>query len=209
MLAKETSRMSPLRACTRSPSLFKAGILTHHTLTTHSHRVDKIKRYVPKKFLGDSNVNASLVKKIIEARTTLGKMEADKAMDSYLKYVKGWKIYGSAFFYVEPQSAHTHLPESVFLAVNPKGVLLINFDTKVRKSKEHRTQNTTLQPTLTQYEPRPAKPTTTLQQEILAEHPYSEVPTWGFSSTTFVLHIGNLVRQTKIYFQTMQVCVCV
>ena len=62
------------------------------------------------------------------------------------------------------------LPDEVFLAINPKGVLIINPDTK----------------------------------EVLAEHPYSEVPTWGHSGSSFVLHIGNLIRQTKLYFQTEQ-----
>ena len=39
----------------------------------------------------------------------------------------------------------------------------------------------------------------------MAEHPYSEVPTWGHSGSSFVLHVGNLVRQNKIYFHTEQV----
>ncbi len=58
----------------------------------------------------------------------------------------------------------------VFLAVNPKGILIINPDTK----------------------------------EVLATHPYSEVPTWGHSGSSFVLHIGNLIKQTKLYFSTEQ-----
>merc|ERR1712012_954799 len=62
------------------------------------------------------------------------------------------------------------LPDEVFLAVNPKGVLIINPESK----------------------------------EVLAEHPYSEVPTWGHSGSSFVLHIGNLIRQTKLYFETEQ-----
>ena len=62
------------------------------------------------------------------------------------------------------------LPEEVFLAVNPRGILIINPDSK----------------------------------EVLASHPYSEVPTWGHSSTSFVLHIGNLIKQTKMYFSTEQ-----
>ena len=39
---------------------------------------------------------------------------------------------------------------------------------------------------------------------MIAAHPYSEVPTWGHSSTSFVLHIGNLIKQTKLYFATEQ-----
>ncbi|MFN9944959.1 MAG: hypothetical protein ACK56I_36380, partial [bacterium] len=80
------------------------------------------------------------------------------------------------------------LPDEVFLAVNPRGVLIINPDTK----------------------------------DVLSEYPYSEVgrvrfhsvlfgasgllvlvqiPTWGHSGSSFVLHIGNLLKQTKLYFQ--------
>ena len=81
--------------------------------------------------------------------------------------MKEWQVYGSSFFFVEPQM-NVDLPEEVFLAVNPKGILIINPDTK----------------------------------EVLSTHPYSEVPTWGHSSTSFVLHIGNLVKQSKMYFST-------
>lgn len=60
---------------------------------------------------------------------------------------------------------NVELPEEVFLAVNPKGVLIINPDTKA----------------------------------VLATYPYSEVPTWGHSGTSFVLNIGNLIKHTKLY----------
>lgn len=43
-----------------------------------------------------------------------------------------------------------------------------------------------------------------IMQEVLATHPYSEVPTWGHSGSSFVLHIGNLIRQSKLYFATEQ-----
>ena len=76
------------------------------------------------------------------------------------------QIYGSQFFHVEPQM-NVDLPDEVFLAVNPRGILIINPETK----------------------------------DVLVEHPYSEVPTWGHSGLSFVLHIGNLLKQTKLYFQ--------
>ena len=114
----------------------------------------------------------------------------------YLAYVREWQVYGSSFFFVEPQARregqwrrkrggarnvslsplsphrqmNVEMPPEVFLAVNPKGILIINPETK----------------------------------EVLASHPYSEVPTWGHSGTSFVLHIGNLIKQTKLYFSTEQ-----
>ena len=39
------------------------------------------------------------------------------------------QIYGSQFFHVEPQMS-ADLPDEVFLAVNPRGVLIINPETK-------------------------------------------------------------------------------
>ena len=41
-------------------------------------------------------------------------------------------------------------------------------------------------------------------KEVIHSYPYSEVPTWGHSTTSFVLHIGNLIKQTKMYFATEQ-----
>ena len=41
-------------------------------------------------------------------------------------------------------------------------------------------------------------------KEVLESRAYSEVPTWGHSTTSFVLHVGNLIKQTKLYFATEQ-----
>jgi len=134
--------------------------------------VDRLRRYLPRKFVSKKgSENAAIVNDVLAAHQDgVKELEQLEAQRAYLKHVQAWKIYGSSFFFVEPQVSHTNLPDEVFLAVNPKGVLIINPETK----------------------------------EILAEHPYSEVPTWGHSGSSFVLHIGNLVRQTKIYFHTEQ-----
>lgn len=47
----------------------------------------------------------------------------------YLKEVKSWKIYGSSFFWLEPVDRGT-FGEKVFAAVNPRGVMFINPETK-------------------------------------------------------------------------------
>ena len=39
---------------------------------------------------------------------------------------------------------------------------------------------------------------------VIAFHAYASVPTWGHSGSSFVLHLGNLVSQTKHYFGTDQ-----
>ena len=90
---------------------------------------------------------------------------------NYLDYVKAWKIYGSAYFVAQPQNTrHTKFPEQVVLAINSKGILVVDPDTK----------------------------------DFLKEYPYSEVVTWGHSSKTFVLVVGNLIRSKKIFFATDQ-----
>ena len=48
---------------------------------------------------------------------------------SYLDYVKSWKIYGSTYFFVEPQN-NKDLPKECVLAVNNKGVTVISPTTK-------------------------------------------------------------------------------
>jgi hypothetical protein len=48
---------------------------------------------------------------------------------SYLDYVKSWKIYGSTYFFAEPQN-NKDLPREVILAVNNKAILVVDPGTK-------------------------------------------------------------------------------
>lgn len=155
----------------------------------------KLARYLPAKY-SEGTRGPELSSEIRKMHAVHKGKTAVAAETEYLTYVKEWQVYGSSFFFVEPQM-NVDLPEEVFLAVNPKGILIINPDTK----------------------------------EVLATHPYSEVrrcatraacrfvwharrrrrrlaraqvPTWGHSGSSFVLHIGNLIRQTKLYFATEQ-----
>jgi myosin-7 len=128
----------------------------------------RLSRYLPAKYT-EVSTEAEYIEKIKAAHSEVNGLKQGDAKGKYLDLVKGWKIYGSSFFFVEPQMT-AELPEEVFLAVNPKGILIINPDTK----------------------------------EILKDHPYNEVPTWGHSGSSFVLHVGNLIRQTKLFFHTEQ-----
>jgi len=110
-----------------------------------------------------------LEESIIKIYTKLKGYSSTEAKLNYLDYVKSWKIYGSAYFFVEPQNSRD-FPSDVVLAINAKGVLVVDPETK----------------------------------DFLAEYPYSEVVTWGHSAQTFVLVVGNLIRQTKIYFRSDQ-----
>ena len=52
-----------------------------------------------------------------------------EAIHEYLSEVRSWEVWGSNFYFVEPQNS-TELPVSVFLAVNPTGLLFIDYTTK-------------------------------------------------------------------------------
>jgi len=125
-------------------------------------------RYLPSKY-AESTRKSELAKELKTLHAGHAGKTTRFAENEYLEYVKEWQVYGSSFFFVEPQM-NPDLPHEGFLAINPQGILIINPDTK----------------------------------EVLATHPYSEVPTWGHSGSSFVLHIGNLIKQTKLYFSTEQ-----
>jgi myosin-7 len=48
---------------------------------------------------------------------------------SYLDYVKSWKIYGSSYYFAEPQN-NREFPSEVVLAINNKGILVVDPETK-------------------------------------------------------------------------------
>ena len=128
----------------------------------------KLERFLPAKY-SESTRTSELANEIRKQHAEHAGKSTRAVEHEYMDYVKEWQVYGSSFFFVEPQM-NADMPEEIFMAVNPKGILLINPDTK----------------------------------EVLSTYPYSEVPTWGHSQSSFVLHIGNLIRQTKLYFATEQ-----
>mmetsp|Transcript_26353 Transcript_26353/g.42683 ORF Transcript_26353/g.42683 Transcript_26353/m.42683 type:complete len:764 (-) Transcript_26353:552-2843(-) len=127
---------------------------------------DELQAFLPAKYYHEDVVD-DLKNAIMDTYKLLRGYDKHEAMNNYLDYVKAWKIYGSAYFFVEPQNAR-EFPPDVVLAINSKGVMIVDPST----------------------------------QDFLAEHPYSDVVTWGHSSVTFVLVVGNLIRQNKLYFKT-------
>lgn len=125
-------------------------------------------RFLPTKYL-DAAKTADYISRIKAEHAALAGNTNAQARSRYMAIVKAWQIYGSSFFFCEPQMS-VDLPDEVFLAVNPKGILIINPDTK----------------------------------EIIKDYPYAEVPTWGHSGSSFVLHVGNLIKQDKLYFASEQ-----
>ncbi|KAH9261246.1 hypothetical protein BASA81_000950 [Batrachochytrium salamandrivorans] len=135
---------------------------------TSPFKEDGLINFLPSKYLkGDRE--EELEQSIIKIYSKLKGYTTQEAKLNYLDYVKSWKIYGSAYFFVEPQNSRD-FPSDVVLAINAKGILVVDPETK----------------------------------DFLAEYPYSEVVTWGHSAQTFVVVVGNLIRQTKIYFRSDQ-----
>merc|ERR1711916_148236 len=125
---------------------------------------NELANYLPVKYLKNDR-GAELEDAIVKIYAKLQGYSSMEAKLNYLDYVKSWKIYGCAYYFVEPQNSRD-FPSDVVLAINSKGILVVDPETK----------------------------------DFLSEYPYSEVVTWGHSSQTFVLVVGNLIRQTKIYF---------
>jgi len=127
---------------------------------------NELEAFLPSKYYDDSIVD-QLKAAITDTYKLVKGYDRHEAMNNYLDYVRAWKIYGSSYYFAEPQ-ANRDLPKDVVLAINAKGVLVVDPSTK----------------------------------DFLSDYPYSEIVTWGHSATTFVLVVGNLVRQNKLYFKT-------
>jgi len=158
--------------CNEDDCLTLAALQSQETFGDYSgsspYKENALDNFLPAKYLkGDRK--AELEESIIKIYQKLKGYSSTEAKLNYLDYVKSWKIYGSSYFFVEPQNSRD-FPSDVVLAVNAKGVLVVDPETK----------------------------------DFLAEYPYSEVVTWGHSAQTFVLVVGNLIRQTKLYFRSDQ-----
>lgn len=123
-------------------------------------------RYFPAK-LATGIQRKALMVEFIEGMKAHADKTPSECREAVMKIVRSWRVYGSTFFYCTC-SMSTSLPEEVFLAVNPQGILIIDFENK----------------------------------KMVSQYSYTEIPTWGHSGTSFVLHVGNLLKQSKLYFNT-------
>jgi hypothetical protein len=84
--------------------------------------------FLPAKYLkGDAQ--GELEGKILKIYQKLKGYSSTEAKLNYLDYVKSWKIYGSSYFFVEPQNSRD-FPSDVVLAINAKGILVVDPETK-------------------------------------------------------------------------------
>eukprot|EP00937_MAST-01D_sp_MAST-1D-sp2_P002590 g2590.t1 len=128
----------------------------------------QLSKFMPAKFLGKGR-EEELEERIIKVYQKLVGYTQQEAKLSYLDLVKSWEIYGSSYYFVEPQNKGDFPPE-VVLAINSKAILVVDPESK----------------------------------DFLDKYLYSNVVTWGHSASSFVVVIGNLTKQTKIYFKTDQ-----
>jgi len=87
----------------------------------------ELQAFLPARFF-DDDVIEELKAEVNDVWKLLKGYDRNEAMLNYVQYVKGWKMYGSAFFFVEPQQRDFQ-PQAV-LAVNSKAVLLIDPETQ-------------------------------------------------------------------------------
>ena len=84
-------------------------------------------KFVCKKFLSDKMREQEIEDNVLQVWKKLaGKTYTSRdAKQNYLDYIKAWKIYGSTYFVVEPQSSRD-FPKEVVLAINAQRVLIVH-----------------------------------------------------------------------------------
>lgn len=91
------------------------------------HFGTELQAFLPGKYYHPS-IEVNLKDEIRKIWQLLKGYDSQEAMCNYLDYVKSWKMYGSAFYFVEPQQRD--FPPDAVLAVNSKGILLIDPQTR-------------------------------------------------------------------------------
>jgi hypothetical protein len=91
---------------------------------------NRLRAFVASKFYeGNEAKHRELENTVMTLYSKLKGYTQTEARLSYLDYVRGWKIYGSTFYVSEPLN-NKELPAHVVLAVNNKGILVIDASNK-------------------------------------------------------------------------------
>jgi hypothetical protein len=85
-------------------------------------------KYIPKRYTESGN-HTDLEQTILRLYQKLSGYSQQEARLSYLDYVKSWKIYGSTYYFAEPQN-NREFPAEVVLAINHKAILVVDPSTK-------------------------------------------------------------------------------
>ena len=88
----------------------------------------KLSNYMPEKFLTKARV-AKIEEMVVKIWGQCAGKNASQAKDNYIDYLTASPqtedVYGSQFFVVEPKKSQT-LPQTVVLAINARGILIID-----------------------------------------------------------------------------------
>ena len=85
-------------------------------------------KYLSAKMMESAN-DDDLEDQLLKLYSKLSGYSAKEARLSYLDYVKSWKIYGSSYFRAEPKQ-NREFPHEVILAINAKGILIVDPQTR-------------------------------------------------------------------------------
>ena len=86
-------------------------------------------RFLASKYFAEGR-SEELIHQILKFYAKLSGYSTQEARLSYLDYVRSWKIYGSAYFFAEPQNSSLRFPAAIVLAINNKGILIVDPDSK-------------------------------------------------------------------------------
>lgn len=120
--------------CTPQDSVTLAALQVQEEYGDHpggecTYLSGKIGKYLASKYLEETDDESELETQVLKLYQRLHGYSQQEARLSYLDVVKSWKIYGSSYYYVEPQNNRA-FPHEVVLAINAKGVLVVDPDTK-------------------------------------------------------------------------------
>ena len=89
-----------------------------------------IGKYLSQQLINDAdNDEAELEGEVLALYDKLSGYSKHEARMSYLDYIQAWKIYGAAYFYAKPVKTAS-LPEEVVVAINRRGILIVDPQTK-------------------------------------------------------------------------------
>mmetsp|Transcript_24752 Transcript_24752/g.72588 ORF Transcript_24752/g.72588 Transcript_24752/m.72588 type:complete len:799 (-) Transcript_24752:82-2478(-) len=88
----------------------------------------KMSRYLAEKYI-EASSEPELEHQVLQLYVKLNGYSQQEARLSYLDYVKSWKIYGSSYYFAEPQNNRDFPPE-VVLAINAKSILVVDPESK-------------------------------------------------------------------------------
>ena len=119
--------------CSEQDSITLAALQVQEAMGDHpggdcDYITGELRKYLAEKYLEDRD-DSELEEQVLKLYEKLTGYTQQEARLSYLDYVKSWKIYGSSYYFAEPQNNRDFPPE-VVLAINAKGVLVVDPETK-------------------------------------------------------------------------------